>query len=207
MEMHEIVNKFLLIGDGFIAEMHLKQPGFIYSACGLFTKNKKRIEKFMQTRNTDFIYKNELDKASFQHGMAYGKSKDFAKRTQSGKVLRDKAFKIAGYPKYDGYQRGLAAMVYTFFDKKSSGSGVVTPNYQSANELHKQIIRKFKRRIVYSLFRNNIWGTGLADMQSIDLFGKYAWLVPLKDKRVITIVNMISKINLKMWRSRVQKMT
>ena len=114
MEMHEIVNKFLLIGDGFIAEMHLKQPGFIYSACGLFTKNKKRIEKFMQTRNTDFIYKNELDKASFQHGMAYGKSKDFAKRTQSGKVLRDKAFKIAGYPKYDGYQRGLAAMVYTF---------------------------------------------------------------------------------------------
>ena len=63
------------------------------------------VEKFMQTRNTDFIYKNELDKASFQHGMAYGKSKDFAKRTQSGKVLRDKAFKIAGYPKYDGYQK------------------------------------------------------------------------------------------------------
>ena len=207
MEMHEIVNKFLLIGDGFIAEMHLKQPGFIYSACGLFTKNKKRIEKFMQTRNTDFIYKNELDKASFQHGMAYGNSKDFAKRTQSGKVLRDKAFKIAGYAKYDGYQRGLAAMVYTFFDKKSSWSGVATPSYQSANELHKQIIRKFKRRIVYSLFRNNIWDTGLADMQSIYLFGKYAWFVPLKDERVITIVNIISKIDLKMWWSRVQKMT
>ena len=84
--------------------MHLKQPGFNYSACGPFT-NKERIEKFMQTRNTNFIYKNELDKASFQHDMAYGKSKDLAKRTQSDKVLRDKAFKIASDLKYGGYQR------------------------------------------------------------------------------------------------------
>ena len=62
-------------------EMHLEQPGFIYSACGPFTKNKKWIEKSMQTGNTDFIYKNELDKACFQYDMAYGKSKDLAKRT------------------------------------------------------------------------------------------------------------------------------
>ena len=75
-------------------EMHLKQPGFTYSACGPFTKNKERIEKFMQTGNTDFIYKNELDKACFQHDMAYGKVKDLAKRTESDKVLRDKAFKL-----------------------------------------------------------------------------------------------------------------
>ena len=84
--MDEIMNKFLLVGDKLMSEMHLKQPGFNYSACGSFTKNKERIEKFMQTRNTDFIYKNELDKACFQHDMAYGKSKDLIKRTQSEKV-------------------------------------------------------------------------------------------------------------------------
>ena len=89
-------------------EMHLKQPGFTYSACGPFTRNKERIENFVQTRNTDFIYRNELDKACFQHDMAYGKSKGLAKRTQSDKILRDKAFKIAMYPKYDSYQRGSA---------------------------------------------------------------------------------------------------
>ena len=75
--------------------MYLKQPGFTYSACVPFTKNKERIEKFMQTGNTNFIYRNELDKACFQHDMAYGNSKDLIKRTQSDKVLKDKAFKIA----------------------------------------------------------------------------------------------------------------
>ena len=136
-------------------------------------------------------------------------SKDLAERNRSGKRLRDKAFKIASDPKYDGYQRGLASMVYNFFDKKSSGSGVATePNYQLANELHRQIIRKFKRQKVYSSFRNNIWGVDLADMQSlskcnkgikyllcaIDLFGKHVWVVPLKDKRGISIINAFQKI-------------
>ena len=116
--MNEIINQFLLAGDKFMPEMNLKQPRFTYSACGPFTKKKKeRIKKFMQTRNTDFIYKNELDKACFQHDMAYGKSKDLVKRTQSDKVLRNKAFKIASDPKYDGYQRGLASLAYKFFDK------------------------------------------------------------------------------------------
>ena len=142
--MNEIVNKFLLTGDKFMPEMRLKQPGFTYSACGLFTKNKETIEKFMKTRNTDFIYKNELDQACFQHDMAYGKSKDLTKRTQSDKVLRDKAFKIASDLKYDGYQRGLASMVYKVFYKKSSGSGIANePDYQLASELHKQIIKNF----------------------------------------------------------------
>ena len=149
--------------------------------------------------------------------MAYVKSKNLAKRTQSDKALRGKAFKIASDPKYDGYQRGLASMVYTFFDKKSSGSGVAAslanksatvPNCQLANELHKQIIRKFKRKKVYSSFRDSIWAVDLADMQSLskynkgikyllytsDLFSKYAWVVPLKDKRGITIVNSFQKI-------------
>ena len=83
--MNEIVNKFLLVGDKF---MHLKQPGVTCSACGPFTKNKERIEKFMQTGNTNFMYRNELDKACFQHDMAYGKSKDLAKRTQSDSALK-----------------------------------------------------------------------------------------------------------------------
>ena len=90
-------------------EVHLKQPSFTYDSCGPFTKIKERIDKCMQTENTDFIYRNEFDKVCFQHAMAYGKSKDLAKRTQSDKVLRDKAFEIASNPKYDGYQRGLAS--------------------------------------------------------------------------------------------------
>ena len=82
--------------------------------------------------------------------MAYGQSKDLTKRTQSDKVLKDNPFKIASDPKYDGYQRGLVSMVYKFFDKESSGSGVdAEPNYQFADELHRQIIRKLKRRKVF----------------------------------------------------------
>ena len=117
VKMNEIVNKFLLVSDKFMPEMHLKQPGLTYSACGPFTRNKERIEKFMQTGNTDFIYRNEIDKACFQDDMTYGKSKDLAKRTQSDKVLRDKAFKIASDPKYDGYQRGLVSMAYKLLIK------------------------------------------------------------------------------------------
>ena len=132
--MNEIINKFLLVGDKFIPEMHLRQPGFTYSACGPFTKKKEKTGKFMTTGNTDFIYKNELDKACFQHDMAYGKSKDLVRRTQSDKVLRDNAFKIASDLKYDCYQRGLASMVYKFFGKKSKGSDIINEsNYQLAN--------------------------------------------------------------------------
>ena len=127
----------------------------------------------MQTGNTDFIYRNELDKACFQHDMAYGKSKDLVKRTQPDKVLREKAFKIASDPRYDGYQRGLASMVYDFFGKKSSGSGISNESdYQLAEELHKPIIRKFMKRKVYSSFRDNIWGVDLADMQSLSKYNK-----------------------------------
>ena len=115
----------------------------------------------MQTGNTNFIYKNELDKACFQHDMPYGLTKNLVKRTQSDNILKDKAFKIAIDPNYDGYQKGLASMVYKFFDKKSTslnkcallnkfskGSGIAyksanEQNYQLANELHKPNIKKF----------------------------------------------------------------
>ena len=140
--------------------------------------------------------------------MVYGKSKDLVIRTQSDKVLRDKVFKIASDPKYDGYQRGLASMVYKFFDKKSGGSGIINEtNYQLANELHKPIIKKFKKRKVYSSFKDNIWGVNLADMQSLskynkgvkyllcvnDLFSKYAWFTPIKDKKGTSTVNAFQK--------------
>ena len=144
--MNEIINKFLLAGDKFMPEMHLKQPGFTYSACGLFTKNKQRIQKFLETGDTYYIYRNELDKACFQHDMAYGDFKDLKRRTQSDKVLKDKVFEITSNPKYDGYQRGLASMVYKFLNKKSKGAGIknkIKENQQLANEVHKPIIRKF----------------------------------------------------------------
>ena len=117
----------------------------------------------MQTRNTDFIYRNELDKTYFQHDMAYGKSKDLIKISE--KVLKDKAFKISSNPKYNGYQRRLASMVYKFFDKKSasfnksSGSGIANePNYQLSNELHKPVLRKFKKKENCIHFLKTIFG-------------------------------------------------
>ena len=109
--------------------MHLRQPQFVYSACGPFTKNKERTQKFKETGYTSYIYKNELDKACFQHHMAYGDFKDLPKRTAADKVLRDKAFKIANDQKYDGYQKGLASMVYKFFDKKSQAKGLANTIY------------------------------------------------------------------------------
>ena len=106
--------------------------------------------------------------------MAYGVFKDLPKRTAADKVLRDKAFKIASDQKYDGYQRGLASMVYKFFDKKSQGSGLANnkENMQLADELHKPIIRKFKERKVFSWFRDNIWEVDLADMQLLSKVNK-----------------------------------
>ena len=87
--------------------------------------------------------------------------------------MTDKAFKTVSDPKYDGYQRGLGSVVYNLFDKKSSGSGVnAEPNYQLSNELHKQIIRKFKERKAYTSFRENIWGVDLADVRSLSKYNK-----------------------------------
>ena len=147
---------------------------------------------------------NELDKACFTHDAAYSDSKDLTKRTVADKILKDRAFNIAKDQKYDGCQRGLASMVYKFFDKKSEGSGVklIPQNEQLANELHKPIIRKFEKKKVYLAFKDNIWGVDLADMQLlskcnkgirfllcvIDIFSKYAWVAPLKDKKGTSIV-------------------
>ena len=205
-----VINKFLLVGDKFMPEIHLRQPQFTYSACGPFTKHQQRIQKFKETGDTNYVYKNELDKACFVHDAAYSDSKYLTKRTVADKILKNKAFDIAKDPKYDGYQRGLASMVYKFFDLKVSGSGakLIPENEQLANELQKPIIRKFEKRKVYSTFEDNIWGADLADMQLlskynkgirfllcvIDIFSKYAWVVPLKDKKGISIVKAFQSI-------------
>ena len=212
--MNNVINKFLLVGDKFMPEMHLKQPQFVYGACGPFTRHKERIKEFKRTGDTRYIYRNELDKACFQHDSAYANHKDLINRTKADKVLRDKAYDIAGNPKYDGYQRGLANMVYKFFDskvaspdKKSVGSGIASSSIL-ADGLHKPIIKKFEKRKVYSQFKDNIWGVDLADMQSlsrknkgikyllcvIDLYSKYAFVIPLKDKKGISILNAFDKI-------------
>ena len=244
--MNNVINKFLLAGNKFMPEMHLKQPRFVYSACGPFTRYKERIKEFKLTgdtryiyRNeldkacfqhdsayadhkdlinragdTRYIYRNELDKACFQHDSAYADHKDLINRAEADKVLRDKAYDIASNPKYDGYQRSLASMVYKFFDKKSTGSGFKKLKNRARNssiltdERNKPIIRKFDKRKVYSQFKDNIWGVDLADMQSlsrknkgikyllcaIDLYSKYTFIIPLKDKKGISIVNAFNKI-------------
>ena len=161
-----VINKLLLAGDKFMPEIHLRQPQFTYRACGPFTKHEQRIQKFKETGDTNYIYMNELDKACFTHDAAYSDSKDLTKTTVADKILKNKAFDIAIDPKHDGYQRGLASMVYKFFDSKVSTSGekLIPQNEQLANELHKQIIRKFEKRKVYSTFKDNIWGVDLGDM-------------------------------------------
>ena len=188
-------------------EMHLRQPQFVYSACGSFTRHKERIKKFKLTGHTRYIYRNELDRACFQHDSAYVDHKDLINRTEADKVLRDEAYDIASNPEYNGYQRGLASMVYKFFNKKSTGSGIANSSIL-VNELHKPIIKKFDKRKVYSQFKDNIWGVDLADMQSlsrknkgikyllcaIDLHSKYAFVIPLIDKKGISIVNAFDKI-------------
>ena len=205
--MNNVINKCLLVGDKFMPEMHLRQPQFVYSDCGPFTRHKERIKEFKQTGDTCYIYRNELDKVCFQHDSAYADHKDLINKTEADKVLRDKADDIASNPKYDVYQRGLGSMVYKFFDKKSMGSAIASSSIL-ADELHKPIIKKFEKRKVYSQFKDIIWGVDLADMQSlsrqnkgikhllcvIDLYSKYAFVIPLKDKKGISILNVFDKI-------------
>ena len=215
INMNNIINKFLLVGGKFMPEMHLRQPKFVYSACRPFTRHKERIKEFKRTGDTRLLYRNELDKACFKHDAAYAKYEDVENRLISDQKLRNSAHDIAGNPIYDSYQRGLASMVYKFFDSKvaqldkkvMSGKGIKN-NKILAEELHKPVIKKFNKRKVYSQFKDNIWGRDLADMRLlskqnksskyllcvIDLFSKYTFAVPLKDKKGISITNAFNKI-------------
>ena len=122
--MNNVINKFLLVGDKFMPEMHLRQPQFVYSACDPFTRHKERIKEFKRTDDTRYIYRNELDEACFQHDSAYADHKDLINRTKADKVLREKAYNVTSNPKYDGYQRGLVIMVYNFLRKRLRQSRV-----------------------------------------------------------------------------------
>ena len=229
INMNNIINKFLLAGDKFMPEMHLRQSQFVYSAFSPFTRYKERIKEFKSTGDTRLLYRNELDKSCFKHDAAYIKYKDVENRLISDQKLKNSAYDIASNPKYDGYQRGLTSMVYKFFgskvaplDKKTmSGKGNAKHTAKPSSlertkevnkilveELHKLVIKKFNRRKVYSQFKDNIWGVDLADMQSlsrknkgikylwcaIDLYSKYAFVIPLKYKKGISIVNAFNKI-------------
>ena len=197
-ENNHVINKFLLVGDKFMPELHLWDPNVKkYSACGPLTKHQERINQFMKDGRLSHLYKNRLDKACFQHDVVYNKY------TKSGIVLKYKAYKIAADLNYDGFQRALSSMVWKCFDERSKnvlGSGV--NNEKLAEELHKPIIRNFKRRKMYSSFKDNIWVVDLADMTLlskfnkgikyllcvIDLFSRFAWVVPLKNKKSDSII-------------------
>ena len=181
----------MLTGNKFMLELHLKQPRFTWSACVPFTKHRERIQKFRETGNLKHLYINELDKPCFAHDAAYSDSKDLTKRTISDKILKDRVYKITRNRKYNGYQRALASMVHKIFDKK-------TRLVESLNEeLHKPVIKKFKRRKVYARFNECIWAADLAEMESlssknknvkyslcvIDVLNKYAWVKSLKEKK------------------------
>ena len=116
---------YVVLKNKNLSETHLKDLKVgTYSAYGPFTRNKDRTNKFLKTGDTDYIYKNELDKACFAHDAVYRDFKDIKNRAAADKILRDKAYEIAKDLKYYGSQRGLASMVYKFFDKKTAGSGV-----------------------------------------------------------------------------------
>ena len=161
-----------------MSEMHLWDPKVKkYSACGPFTRHQKRIDMFMKDRRLSHILKNRLDAACFQHDPTYTKYKDRLNREQSDIVLKNKALKIATDPRVNGYQRRLASMVYKFFNEVTKGSGINLQanslnNETLAEELHQPIIKNFKRRKVYSSFKDNIWGVDLADMQLISKYNK-----------------------------------
>ena len=151
----KIVNKFLLAWYKFLLEMHLKQPGFIYSACRPFTKNKERIQKFKETGYTNYIDKNYLDKACFQHDMAYADFKDLKRKTASDKVLRDKALTLLKILNMMGINEGLLLWFISFLINSPLRFQInlyqvlvllimrLKKNLQLAKELHKPIIRKF----------------------------------------------------------------
>ena len=198
--MNKIIDKFLLTGDKFISKLHLRQPGFTYSACGPFTEHRQRIKKIRETGNLKRLCRSESHKACYLHNAAYSDSKDMAKGTISDKIRKDRHFQIDMNRNYDGYQRALASMVYKFFDKKTGLR--VSVNEHLAEELHKPVIKKFKRRKVYERFKGNIWAANLAERESlssknkkfkyllyvINVFTKYAWVKPLKDKKGRTVL-------------------
>ena len=173
--MSKIVNNFLLVGDKSLPEMHLRQPGFAYSSCGLFPRNKERIQKFKETGDSRYIYQSQLDKACFQLDMNFGDFKNLNRRTASDKIFYNKSLNIAKNLKYNGYQRRLASMIYKFLARTVKIENI--SNKELAEKLNKPIIKKLKKRKVHSTSIDNICGANLADMQLIKKFAFYCFFL------------------------------
>ena len=162
-KMNKTVSKFMLTRDKFMPKLHLKQPEFTYSVCGPFTKHCEGIQKCRQTAHLKKRYNNKLDKACFVQDTAYCDNKDFTKRTISKKNMKEGAYEIMLDPKYDGYQRGLASIIYYIFDQKTRLGATATSkaraNEKLAQELHQLMIKKFKKRKVYVWCKDDIWAS------------------------------------------------
>lgn len=199
-----IINKFV---NNLPFELHLMDPNVgRYAACGPGTKHYERIKKYIETGDTTNIFKNELDKACFYHDSAYSKFKDVSNRQVADKKLMDQAIGVANNESIDGYQRALAAMVYKFFEKKiQMGQGW---NETLAEELHKPVRHTFQRRRVIVNSIDDVWGADLVDMREwknenkgysylltiIDVLSKYAWAVPLTDKKGETVKEALGNV-------------
>ena len=122
----------------------------------------KGFKKLKKTGDLKYVYKSKLDKVYFAYDAVYTDSKDLAKRTASDMILKSKTYEVALDPKYDGYQRGLPSMVYTFFDKKIGSGTKPNVNEKLPQELRKTVIKKFKRKKMHSTFKDNIWAADLA---------------------------------------------
>ena len=151
-------------------KLYLRQPGFTHSACRPFTKHHDRIQKFRKTADLKYIFKNKLDEACCAYDASYSDSKNLAKRTISDRILKDRAYEIVINLNYDVYQIGLASMVNKFFVTKTgleviaASKAGASVNEELAQELHKPVIKKFKRRKVSARFKDNIWVADLALM-------------------------------------------
>ena len=160
----------MLSGNKLIPELHLRQPGFSYSALGPFKKHHQRIKTFKETVDFNYIFKKEMDEACFAHYAAYSDSKDLGKETISDKILKDRAYEIPINSKYNGYQRELTSMGYKIFDKKTGSGAIATSkattslNVELTQELHTP---KFKRRKTCAKFKGNIWAPDLHKMESL----------------------------------------
>ena len=137
--------------------MHLTKPEFPGSACVSLTKDRERTQKFRETENLKHLYGKKLEKACFPHDEVFSDTKELAKRTIWDRILKDTAYEIASNCNYDG--------VYKFFDKKAALWRSV--NEQLAEEFHKPVIKKFKRRKVCARFKGNIWTEDLSEMESL----------------------------------------
>ena len=167
--MNETINKFLLAGDKLMPEMHLRQPGFTYSACGPFTKNKERIKNLKKQVIQDIFIKTNFIKLVFKIIWLMEILKIYLEERL---LIRCYMIKHLILLKIQS-MLGFTSMAYTFFDKNTSGGVIkseIMSNKELAKELHKLIIRKFEKQKVYSSFIGNIWGADLADMQLISKF-------------------------------------